>query len=204
MAGLVTYATIDLISPEFDLAKKWAEKTNLGYDEHELPQGEGCIKDYDLPLRYGLPCQYWLFLCVQLDIPIPLSLIHPRWFLDGPAKVAPKWKMTFDLNLTFEIMLKTAEGAAMNEELESPYLAMPELDDNQADSPLSVETNDNADIDPKSSDFYKGDRYWRNGVDLMEAVAREAIVFYKTLVNSQRAEEFAKKFSFVAEKFTSK
>ena len=91
LAGLVTHATIDLISPELDLAKKWAEKVNLGYDKHELPRGEGCIKDCDLPLRYGLPCQCWLFSCVQLDIPIPLSLIRPRWFFDGPAKVAPKW-----------------------------------------------------------------------------------------------------------------
>ena len=57
LACLVTHDTIDLISPELDLAKKWAEKVNLGFDEHELPQGEGCIKDCDLPLRYGLPCQ---------------------------------------------------------------------------------------------------------------------------------------------------
>lgn len=106
--------------------------------------------------------------------------------------------------LTFEMMLKTAEGATMDEELELPYLAMPELDDNQADSPLSVETNDSADIDPKSGDFYMDDRYWRKGVDLIEAVARDAIVFHKTLANSQRAEKLAKEVSFLAEKFTSK
>lgn len=43
------------------------------------------------------------------------------------------WRMTFDLDLTFEIMLKTAEGAIIDEELESPDLAMPKLDNNQAD-----------------------------------------------------------------------
>ena len=37
LAGRVTYSTIDLSFPELDLANKWAEKTNLGYDEHELP-----------------------------------------------------------------------------------------------------------------------------------------------------------------------
>lgn len=80
LAGLVTHTIIDLIFPELDLAKKWAEKVNLGFDEYEVPQGEECIERCDLPLRYGLPCQCWLFSCVQLDIPIPLSLIHPRWF----------------------------------------------------------------------------------------------------------------------------
>lgn len=37
LATLVTHFTIDLISPELDLAKKWVEKFNLGFDEHELP-----------------------------------------------------------------------------------------------------------------------------------------------------------------------
>lgn len=67
--------------------------------------------------------------------------------------------MTFDLNLTFEIILKTAEGTIIDEEFKSPYLAMPKLDDNQADLPLSVEINDNADIDLKSSDFYMDNQY---------------------------------------------
>ena len=49
-----------------------------------------------------------------------------------------------------------------------------------------------------------GDRYWRKGVNLIEDIARDAIVFHKTLANSQRAEEFAKEFSFLAENFTSK
>lgn len=56
LSGLVTHATIDLISPELDLAKKWLENAHLGFDDHELPQGEEYIKDCDLPLRYGLLC----------------------------------------------------------------------------------------------------------------------------------------------------
>ena len=71
--------------------------------------------------------------------------------------------MTFDLDLTFEIMMKTAEGATMDEKLESPYLAMSKLDNNQEDVPFIssplVETNDKADLDPKSADFHMGDRY---------------------------------------------
>lgn len=83
---------------------------------------------------------------VQLDIPIPLSLIHPRWFFDGPAKVAPNWRMTFDFDLTFETMIKPAECTTLNEEFESPYLVMPELDNNQANPPIisshSLEKNE--------------------------------------------------------------
>lgn len=92
--------------------------------------------------------------------------------------------------------MKTAEGATMDKELESPYLAISKLDNNnQEDIPFpSVETNDRADLKPESADFQMGDRCWRKGVDLIDAVARDAIVFHKTLANSQRAEEFAKGF----------
>ena len=101
-------------------------------------------------------------------------------------------------------MLKTAKSTTIDKEFKSSYLAMPKLDDNQADSQLSVETNDNTDIDLKSCNFYMDDQYWKNGVDLIKIVAREAIIFHKPLANSQKAEEFAKEFSFLAEKFTSK
>lgn len=110
--------------------------------------------------------------------------------------------MTFDFDLTFEIMMKIAEGATMDEKLESPYLAMSKLDNNQEDVPfISLPlVEDRADLDPESADFHMGNRYWRRRVDLIEAVARDAIVFYKTLANSQKAEEFAREFSFSSRK----
>ena len=52
--------------------------------------------------------------------------------------------------------------------------------------------------------IYICDRYWRKGVDLIEAVTRDTIIFRKTLAHFQRAEEFAKEFSSLAEKFASK
>lgn len=77
------------------------------------------------------------FLCiVQLNLPIPLSLIYPQWFFDGPAKVASKWKMTFDLDLSFEIMIQSAEGANPHEEFELPCPEMSGLDDNRVDSAI--------------------------------------------------------------------
>ena len=65
--------------------------------------------------------------------------------------------MTIDLDLIFKIMLKTVESIIMDEKLESPYLAMSKLDNNQTDSPLSIEINDNIDINLKSVNFYIGD-----------------------------------------------
>lgn len=92
----------------------------------------------------------------------------------------------------------------MDKKFESPYLPISELDNNQADLPLLVEINDNAKIDLKHIDFYMGNWYQRKTVNLIEVVVRDAIVFYKTLANSQKAEEFGKKFSFLAKKFTFK
>lgn len=116
--------------------------------------------------------------------------------------------MTFDLDLTFKIIMKIAKGAKIDEKLASPYLAMTRLENDLEDVPNSalpfVETNNNADLDSESADFYRGDRYWRKGVDLIEGVARDAIVSHKTLANSQRVEEFAREFSSLAEKFTAK
>lgn len=113
--------------------------------------------------------------------------------------------MTFDLDLSFEIMIQSAEGAKSHKEFEFPYPEISGLDKNQADFPIlylmPVETKKK---DPTNSDFHMGDRYWRKGVDLIKAVASDAILFYKTLADSQRAEEFAKEFSSLAEKFTSK
>lgn len=69
--------------------------------------------------------------------------------------------MTFDLDLTFQIIIKTAEGAKIDRKLASPYLAMTRLRNDQEDVPNSafpfVETNNNADIDSESADFYIGD-----------------------------------------------
>jgi hypothetical protein len=35
--------------------------------------------------RYGLPCKNHLLEAYQTGQPLPRSLLHPRWWLDGPA-----------------------------------------------------------------------------------------------------------------------
>lgn len=75
--------------------------------------GESCVYDRELPLRYGLPCKCWLYSCVANSIPIPISLIHPQWFLDGPLFVI-SWRMPLDYGLSFEQMRCLAEGIQDN------------------------------------------------------------------------------------------
>lgn len=45
------------------------------------------------------------------------------------------------------------------------------------------------------------DRYQRKGVDLVESATRNSIAFQKSLPDLQRAEEFAKEYAQLKEKF---
>ena len=104
VGSLVTHETILLISFELNEAKRWVENVTDVISSPDPPPGEGCIFDCEAPIRYGLPCKCWLFPCVQLNIPILISLIHPCWFFDGPSKVV-SWNMSFDLELDFAQMM---------------------------------------------------------------------------------------------------
>lgn len=118
VALLITHSAIDFISFELDLTKNWVEEISLGISENKAPMGEGCILDCILPTRYKLPCRCWLYLCITLDVPLPISLIHPRWFFDGPAKVAPAWIMSFNLDTTLEDMKEKAQYSTQEVQLE--------------------------------------------------------------------------------------
>lgn len=106
---LVTYETIILISVELNEAKRWVEEITDKISSEEPPPGEGFILDCEAPMRYGLPCECWLFPCIQLNIPISISLIHPHWFFDGPSKVV-SYNMSFDLELDFAQMMYQAQN----------------------------------------------------------------------------------------------
>ncbi|KJZ68301.1 hypothetical protein HIM_12309 [Hirsutella minnesotensis 3608] len=54
----------------------------------------GCPFSCELPSRYSLPCRHWLYEVVVRSWYIPLSLLHPRWLLDGPA-VVRHWSMSY-------------------------------------------------------------------------------------------------------------
>src|SRR3989440_2119574 len=45
----------------------------------------------ELLLRYGLPCKHHLLQAYRTGQPIPRSLLHPRWWLDGLIIQMGKW-----------------------------------------------------------------------------------------------------------------
>lgn len=59
-------------------------------------ENDTCKLECALPIQFGLPCKCFLYHCLDRSEPITPSLIHPRWFLDGPLYV-PKngWRMRF-------------------------------------------------------------------------------------------------------------
>ena len=89
----ITYEAMDLVLREWNAAKRWFE--DVENEKVEAPEAEACEQACDLPNQYSLPCKCWLFFCIPEGIPIPLSLIHPRWLL-YPLEVVIGWKMSFD------------------------------------------------------------------------------------------------------------
>lgn len=145
LTGLITHQAIDLISPELDAAKKIMEDIAHGGDPIIESAGESCIYDCELPLRSGLPCKCWLYSCVANFIPIPISLIHPRWFIDSPSFVI-SWHMTLDYGLTHEQMRCLAEGIQ-----ENLYQKSGEKEDMQLEEKMGAKS---------------GDRFCRGCIDL--------------------------------------
>lgn len=96
-----------------DAAKKLID--DIAYSGNRIIEsaGESCIYDSELPLQYGLPCKCWLYSCVANFIPIPISLIHRRLFIDGPSFVI-SLHMTLDYGLSHEQMRCLAERIQEN------------------------------------------------------------------------------------------
>ena len=46
----------------------------------------------ELLLQFGLPCKHYLLRAYQMGDPIPRSLLHPRWWLNGPLICRTNWK----------------------------------------------------------------------------------------------------------------
>jgi hypothetical protein len=46
----------------------------------------------ELLLRFGLPCKHHLLRACQVSMAIPKSLVHPRWWLNGPVVHQLDWQ----------------------------------------------------------------------------------------------------------------
>jgi hypothetical protein len=64
---------------------------------HELVQKAGTTEldlgpcACQLLLRYSLPCKHHLLQACQTGVPLPKSLVHPRWWLKGPTIRYNQW-----------------------------------------------------------------------------------------------------------------
>ena len=45
--------------------------------------------------RFALPYQHTLEYAYDKDIPIPLALIHPRWWYNGPIQERAGWRLHY-------------------------------------------------------------------------------------------------------------
>ncbi|KAI9853734.1 MAG: hypothetical protein M1813_001824 [Trichoglossum hirsutum] len=49
----------------------------------------------DWAVAYGLPCRHWMLRSVLEGLPLPLSLIHPRWWLTGSPVLEGRWAIGY-------------------------------------------------------------------------------------------------------------
>lgn len=196
---------INLISRELGKAKIFAEKFNcqasFGIAPNEIlivePDGKSCLCECELPMRFQLPYQCWLYQCVVDSIPIPLSLIHPRWFYDGPAFVR-FWKMSFNPTLTYQEICHLALFTEAEEQINQESMSSPK-------TPIIIEDDmvSGGDVEIKKDMidlFPSGDRFSRSGLDLLEHTAYQSLDFHKTIQDSHRAEEYARDYSRIMAK----
>lgn len=230
LTGLITHQAIDLMSRELDAAKKIADEIFYGIESIVEPAGESCVYDCDMPLQYGLPCKCWLYTCVIGFTPIPVSLVHPRWFFDGPSFVT-SWHMTLDYQLSFKDMLagnfaeetnlitqkatseqemvgnrgvkERVEGVGESENKEVEVVGSWEAEEVNEVKDSEMEENEKVEEIKMRSENH-GNRFRRNGLDLLHSAAYEAIDFHKSIKDAHRGEEYARDYARVTEKFNRK
>ena len=171
LIGKITHHAIGLVSRELDAAKSLAERI-LSI----VPDGGSCVYDCELPLRYGLPCKCWLYKCIIDSVPIPVSLIHPRWFFDGPP-YAVSWQMTFDFARGSEPKVEK-----IVDEVEGTGEIEADKDEVELEEGVLSE-----------------DRFRSGGLDLLHSVAYQSIDLHQSIEDSHRREEYAREHAHIVE-----
>lgn len=98
VSNKLIHYTLEKASQEWSETKKLTdiiEQDELYADDLFEPSTEyrlGC----ELPICFALLCKHQLYKAYQDDVPIPLSLFHPHWFLDSPAILHKRWVMSWD------------------------------------------------------------------------------------------------------------
>jgi hypothetical protein len=91
---LLTHYAINLTMAEYRATKDLADAIECGKMELlDFNETIGCEFGCHLPARYRLPCKHWMYYFYIHDEPLPISLFHPRWLLDGPP-IVRSWTMS--------------------------------------------------------------------------------------------------------------
>lgn len=95
---------------------------------HSLKQALLADQDTDLGrcrceilLRFGLPCKHHLLRAYNAGMPIPKSLIHPRWLLKGPVVHPLVWQPRYPNEEPVVYQQPAAQGEALGLEIEMLY-----------------------------------------------------------------------------------
>lgn len=90
----ITHEALNLLFRDWIATIKLAEDLEKSNQPCSNTERNRCRTECLLPVQFGLPCRCFLYHCLVEEKAIPMSLIHPRWALDGPDYM-PKngWKM---------------------------------------------------------------------------------------------------------------
>lgn len=98
MFGQVTNAALERMAPEWEKLKEIHRAADVEEIERismlSEKDVEQCEEGCDLPTRFGLPCSCFMAKAFVLNAALPLSLVHPRWLIDG--RVGGGWKMGYE------------------------------------------------------------------------------------------------------------
>ena len=190
----ITHEAIKMIMQQWTLAKRMAIDVA---DGTQIKLEEGCFQDCDLPMQYRLPCKCWLYHCVVMNVPIPFSLIHPRWLLDGPPYVS-SWQMAFDLDSDADA---NADVDSSSDSDSNILLASPKKKTSKwVQASLLLKSNC-APLSGVSSAEDISDKYQKKGEVLMEDLAVQSMNFQSTIENSHDAEKYAREWEKTMTKF---
>ena len=83
VAGKISINAIQRIEKEWEIAKSNVDNSCDQYL---------CVGDCEATVRFGLPCSHKLMRAAIQGIGFPISLVHPRWWLDGPEFASASWE----------------------------------------------------------------------------------------------------------------
>lgn len=102
---LRTYIFEELLAKEWEATKQMGDAIEANEEEEIYLNMNDCDSrcplECELPLRWGLLCRHWMYPAFVNESPIPLSLIHSRWFFDGPDSLEQPWTMSYSHNQEF-------------------------------------------------------------------------------------------------------